>query len=95
MNVLQSFTIQTLKVHKKWALVTIIGIIISTAMLSAVATFSASILDIGQREMMQVTGKWMACFKDVRIADAEKLKASPLCSSVMVRKDLGFSTLSG
>ena len=93
MNVIESFTIKTLKVHRKWTVVTIIGIIISTAMLTAVTTFSASYLDLGRRQIIQDSGKWMACFRDVPVADAEKLADSPLCSSLMIRKDLGFSPL--
>ena len=49
MNVMQRFTLRSLRRNKKRTAVTIIGVIISAAMITAVATLMASFLDLFAR----------------------------------------------
>ena len=58
MNVLQKLTIRHLKLNKKRTLVTIIGVVISVAMITAVATFGTSFLDMLIRGEALDSGSW-------------------------------------
>ena len=95
MNVLQSFTVSTMKVHKKWSIVTILGVIISAAMLSGVTTFTASFMDILQRQEIADYGKWTAYFSDVPASDAAAWKEADSGNDIMLQKEVGFATLDG
>lgn len=95
MNVLQSFTVSTMKVHKKWSIVTVLGVIISAAMLSGVTTFTASFMDILQRQEIADYGKWTAHFLDVPASDAAAWKEAASGNDVMLQKEIGFAQLDG
>ncbi|MEI8198769.1 MAG: FtsX-like permease family protein [Eubacteriales bacterium] len=93
MNVLQSFTVSTMKVHKKWTIVTVLGVIISAAMLSGVTTFTASFMDLLQRQEISDYGKWTAHFKYVPASDAAAWKDASSGNDVMMQKEIGFAPL--
>jgi len=94
MNVLQSFTISTMKVHKKWTVVTVIGVIISAAMLSGVTTFTASFMELLQRQQIADYGKWTAYFSDVPASDAA-VWAKTSEDTVMLQREIGYAELEG
>jgi len=95
MNVLQSFTISTMKIHKKWTIVTVIGVIISAAMLSGVTTFTASFTDLIQREQISQSGKWTVHFTGIPASDAAIWNKSSSNNTAMVQKEVGYAELSG
>jgi len=95
MNVLQTFTISTMKIHKKWTIVTVIGVIISAAMLSGVTTFTASFADLIQREQISQSGKWTVHFTGVPASDAAIWNKSSSNNTAMVQKEIGYAELSG
>jgi len=95
MNVLQSFTVSTMKVHKKWSIVTVLGVIISAAMLSGVTTFTASFMSILQRQEIADYGKWTAHFSDVPASDAAAWKEAASGNEVMLQKEVGIAQLDG
>ncbi len=95
MNVLQSFTVSTMKVHKKWTIVTVIGVIISAAMLSGVTTFTASFLDLLQRNQLSDYGRWTASFADVPVSDAAVWSEASEGNDVMMQRAVGFAELEG
>jgi len=95
MNVLQSFTVSTMKVHKKWTIVTVLGVIISAAMLSGVTTFTASFMDLLQRQEISDYGKWTAHFTDVPASDAAAWTEASSGNDVMMQREVGFAALDG
>ena len=61
MNVFHKFAIKSLKLNRTRTIVTIIGIILSTAMLTAVTTTVSSV----QRFLLEVTEKQNGCWHGV------------------------------
>lgn len=71
MNILNKITKNYLKLNKKRTIVTIIGIIISGAMLSAITTLSGSFQNFMINAQKEENGNWQAIFQNV---DYEDLK---------------------
>lgn len=65
MNIVHKVTIRHLKENKRRTLVTIIGVIISVAMITAVATLSASFMDLFLRHHIANNGEWHVQYKNV------------------------------
>ena len=58
MNVFNKVTLQFMKKNKTRTIVTIIGIILSTAMICSVTAFSSSLLNYGKEETIYSEGNW-------------------------------------
>ena len=58
MNIISKLTLRHLKENKRRTLVTIIGVIISVAMITAVATLGVSFLDLMIRQQISRNGEW-------------------------------------
>lgn len=58
MNIVNKVTVRHLKENKRRSLVTIIGVIISVAMITAVATLGVSFLDLMIRQDIAKNGEW-------------------------------------
>lgn len=93
MNVMNKFTIRSLKLNKKWTIVTIIGIIISTAMTTAVAAFCSSFLVLGQNEVMASTGNWHASYPNVSVSKVNTVRNADFVSDVMLKRNIGYAKL--
>ena len=72
MNIVNKVTVRHLKENKRRSLVTIIGAIISVAMITAVATLGVSFLDLLIREDIEENGEWHIEYQD---ANLEQLQA--------------------
>lgn len=95
MNIMQRVTLRHLKQNKKRSLVTILGVIISVAMFTAVTTLSVSFMDLLRRQTMAYTGNWHVGFQDVQVEDLEELKADENIDSFMVYRNEGYAYLEG
>ncbi|MFA6308844.1 MAG: FtsX-like permease family protein [Clostridia bacterium] len=95
MNVMQRFTIRSLKLNKKWTIVTIIGIIISTAMITAVATFSTSFMVLMQNETIANSGNWHSTVSDVQKKDIPAFEHAKFVKEVMISRNIGYAKLDG
>lgn len=93
MNVIHRFTIQSLRKNRKWTVITIIGLIISTAMLTAVSTFTVSIMSLLKEETIDDTGNWHASITGVSLQQAESVEKSNLVDEVTLRRDVGYAVL--
>ena len=65
MNILKKLTANYLKLNKKRTLVTIIGIILSGAMISAVTTLAVSFQAFMIDYEIETGGSWEARFEDI------------------------------
>jgi putative ABC transport system permease protein len=81
--------------NKKRTLVTIIGAIISVAMITAVATIGVSFLDLLIRQTIAKDGEWHINYKNVNIGQLEALENDEETKSLYLSRDLGFSPLKG
>ena len=71
MNILNKLTKNYLKLNKKRTIVTIIGIVLAGAMISAVATLAVSFQAFLINAEEQDSGKWQAYFYDVEYKDSK------------------------
>ncbi len=95
MNIVNKLTLRQLKLNKKRTLVTIIGTIISAAMITAVATLGLSFMDIMQRDTIAETGEWHVRFHDVNQEQLEAIKTDSRIKTVMLSSEPGYTYLEG
>ncbi len=95
MNIVNRLTLRQLMLNKKRTLVTIIGTIISAAMITAVATLGFAFTDIMIRESIHENGEWHARFLDVNREQLEKIQADTGIKGAMLSRALGYSYLEG
>ncbi|MEM5595858.1 hypothetical protein AAHB53_05135 [Niallia circulans] len=74
MNIMNKLTLRNLKENKRRTLVTIIGVIISVSMLTAVATLGVSFIDLLKRDTIARGGEWHAQFIGVNSEQAKEIK---------------------
>ncbi len=93
MNVMSRFTLRSMKSNRKWTVVTLIGIILSTAMIAAVSTFCSSFLDTMFRETMADTGNWHARISGVRMEDVSAFEKADFKPEISLTQDVGYAKL--
>ena len=93
MNLLNNLTIKNLKLNRKRTLVTIIGIMLSVALVTAVATmYSSCIKSLINFETYQ-KGNFHVAFYDVPINEVETIKNNRGVDEVYLTKDIGYAKL--
>jgi putative ABC transport system permease protein len=95
MNIIKKFTLASMKNNRRWTIVTAIGIIISVAMLSAIATLTSSFLSYIIENEKIGNGDW-----HVRLQhpDQNQLKLKidqPFVDTVSWQQVLGFVQING
>ncbi len=95
MNIVNKLTLRQLMLNRKRTLVTIIGTIISAAMITAVATLGLSFLDIMIRDSIQQNGEWHAKYIDVTREDLGTIQADSRVKTTILEKIRGYAYLEG
>lgn len=95
MNIVNTLTIRHLKQNKRRTLVTIIGVIISVAMVTAVATLGFSFLDLMKRQTIAESGEWHVLYQNVSKEQLEAIQNDDATKVVTITKELGFAPLAG
>ncbi|MFK9090873.1 ABC transporter permease [Bacillus salipaludis] len=95
MNIVNKLTIRHLKQNKRRTLVTIIGVIISVAMVTAVATLGTSFMDLMQRQSIASDGEWHVLYKDVNKEQLTAIKNDKETKKLVVSRDRGYAILEG
>ncbi len=85
MNIVQKLTIRNLKMNKRRTIVTIIGVLISTAMIVAVSSFAFSVYDFIVRNETYSAGSWHNRFNGV------EYEKTPILEDYSGIKDYAFS----
>jgi putative ABC transport system permease protein len=93
-NIINKVTIRHLKENKRRSLVTIIGVIISVAMITAVATLGVSFLDLMIRQEISDNGEWHVQYKNVTPDQIEAIKMDSETKSLILSSD-GYAELEG
>lgn len=97
MNATTNFTVKSLRANKVRTLVTIAGVALAAALLTAVLTTFASLNDYLYRSEAAQAGTWMACVEaDGGSALDEKIAAAqddPQVAGTAVMRDVGFAEL--
>lgn len=74
MNIVSTLTKKHMLKNKKRTVVTILGIIISVAMFTAVTTFASSFMKMLQNDYNKMNGDWHVCYQGVDEDDISNLK---------------------
>ncbi|KMJ56653.1 cell division protein FtsX [Bacillus sp. LL01] len=95
MNIVNKLTLRHLKKNKRRTLVTIIGVIISVAMVTAVATLGVSFLDLLKRQSIADNGEWHVQYKNVTRDQIKAIGEDENTKSLILSSDVGYSKLEG
>ncbi|OLS33667.1 FtsX-like permease family protein [Bacillus sp. MRMR6] len=93
MNIINTLTIRHLKENKRRTLVTIIGVIISVAMVTAVSILGVSFLDLLKRQTIATDGEWHVKYDDVNSQQLEAIEKDEETKSLIISNDLGYANL--
>lgn len=94
MNLYTSLTLRYLKENKKRTIVTIVGIILSTALICGVGNIFESFMDYQIRETIASNGEFHATFYDIKKDDLDKITKSAGISKSALSDKLGYAKLS-
>lgn len=95
MNVLNKVTLQSLKKNKTRTVVTIIGIILSAAMICAVTTFASSCLNYARETVIYSQGNWHGSQKDTGLQTYEAIRDSGEVEEAVYLQQLGYAYAQG
>ncbi len=91
MNIFSKITAKTMRMNRVRTMVTIIGVILSTSMITAVATFGTSFQNFLVDYSMARTGNWHVAVIGTDSEQAENLKEDEDVEKTAVMKTLGFA----
>lgn len=91
MNVLNHLTIKNLKLNKKRTIVTIIGIILSTALICAIAGFATSLMKSMRYQAILDTGDYHIAYLDVPEDEIKYIKDHRYTDNYYQTSSLGYA----
>lgn len=95
MNIVNKLTLRQMRKNKRQTLVTIIGVIISVAMVSAVAILATSFLNLMQREIIVEEGDWHVEFQNLNEEQVQAIQTDKNTDKSYLSRDVGFAYLEG
>ena len=95
MNILKKFTQKNLKLNKKRTIVTIIGIMLSTALICAVAGMVSSTQKTLLLSMKENSGNYHIRFEDVPVEELKYIEENVNIESYFLTKNVGYAKLEG
>jgi len=95
MNIVNRLTLRQLKLNRKRTIVTIIGAIISVAMITAVSILGISFMDLMQRQTIADNGEWHVLYGNINPAQYEAILRDSETKTVILSRDKGYALLPG
>lgn len=95
MNLMKTLTLKNLKLNRKRTIVTIVGIILATALLSALVTLVSSFQYSMIEYQKQKGGDFHVKFSDVKMSELSELKNNRNIESTFETMGMGFAKLNG
>lgn len=95
MNIVNKVTLKWLGKNKTRTIVTIIGILLSAAMITAVTTLISSFQTFMLKNTMAIDGSWHAIAYGASYEDFEQLKEMDKIDTAAVTRPVGYSMLEG
>lgn len=95
MNIFNRVTLQSLKKNRVRTIVTIIGIILSTAMICAVTTFISSIYNYVYDNAVYMYGDWHGSVLNADLAMYEEIESDSEVKNVVYGQQLGYAYAEG
>lgn len=93
MNIVNKLTLRQLKMNKRRTLVTILGVIISVAMVTAVTVSVSSVIDLLKRVAISSEGNWHMRYHDMNAKDILVLEADENIDQIAVSYSIGYAVL--
>lgn len=95
MNLMKTLTLKNLKLNRKRTIVTIVGIILATALLSALATLVSSFQYSMIEYQKQKDGDFHVKFSNVKMSELSEFKNNRNIESTFETMGMGFANLDG
>lgn len=95
MNIVNKLTVRHVRQNKRRTLVTILGVMLSVAMVTAVATLGFSYLDLMKRQTIADEGEWHVLYQDVNKEQLAAIKNDDATKTLAITKDIGYAPLEG
>ncbi|MDQ0091376.1 putative ABC transport system permease protein [Paenibacillus anaericanus] len=95
MNIFNKVTLQGMKKSRTRTIVTVIGVILSAAMITAVATFGVSLLNYMVNGATQKYGDWHVEFLDVDSSFVQERTHDDRVANTATFENIGYTTLNG
>ena len=95
MNIVNALTLRHLKLNKRRTIVTIIGVILSVSMITAVSTIVVSFLSMMQRSVMADSGNWHVLYRDIPSQNVDIVMNDENTDTILLSKDIGYAVLEG
>lgn len=95
MNIFNKVALEGMKKSRARTLVTVIGVVLSAAMITAVATFGVSLLDYMARGAALKYGSWDVEFEDADASFAAQQASNNAVASVATFQNIGYAKLDG
>ena len=95
MNVFNKVTLQSLKKNKTRTIVTIIGIILSAAMICAVTTFASSVLNFAKESTIYSDGNWHGYERDTDWNTYTEIWGTGKVEEAVYLQQLGYAYAEG
>ena len=95
MNIFNKVALQGLKKNRTRTLVTIVGVVLSAAMITAVVTFGTSLLNYLINGSIAKYGDWHVNFEDVNSSFVAKQTSNEKVASTASFENIGYAKLNG
>ncbi|MCL2757387.1 MAG: ABC transporter permease, partial [Coriobacteriia bacterium] len=95
MSVFSKITLESLRKNRTRTVVTIIGVVLSVALITAVTTFIASLQNFLLQSAVERNGAWHVVFTDVDAAFVKTRAADNKVKSTAVTESVGYALLEG
>ncbi|MCI8275180.1 MAG: FtsX-like permease family protein [Lachnospiraceae bacterium] len=95
MNIISRMTVQHLKQNKKRTIVTILGIMLSVALIMAISAFAESFLDLMRQQEIASDGEWHVDFDKVAAEQIPEITEDPEVKKTLVSREMGAALLEG
>ena len=95
MNIVNKLTLRYLQQNRRRTLVTIIGVMISVAMVTAVATLFFSFQELMKKQAIDNNGLWHVRYHDVTRDQLEVIEKDEKTRDVVLTESLGYAALPG
>lgn len=91
MNVLRKFTLKTLRRNRTRTVVTIIGVILSAAMFTAVTTFISTMQHFLLESVLASEGSWQSQLTGLPYSSLDQVKDNGKVKTVAVQQEVGYA----
>ena len=95
MNIVSKVTVKHMKENRKRTMVTILGIMLSVALITAISAFAASFLDLMRQSCIASEGEWHTEFYEVKKEQLSRITEDDKVKKTLIRKELGNAVLEG